>query len=312
MKMKEPIRSYYAIIPANVRYDDELTPNAKLLYGEVTALCNEKGYCWASNSYFANLYGVSTKSISNWVNQLVNSGYLTSEMTYKEGSKEIQSRHLKISSNPMEEKVMTPRTKGNDPMEEKFHTYGRKGYDPMEEKVKDNTTTNNTYNNTINNTSKNTSRNSAKAKYADDSPYLKLSNLLFSKILERNPKHKKPSLQKWADDVRKTIELDKRDIEEYHQVLEWSQSHVFWQNNILSTDKIRKQYDKLYIQMTADKQNKQQPQRKPYSKQKRVVEVPDWMKQQQANQQPQQMLAPEELEGNAERLQRQISEMFGK
>lgn len=30
-------RSYYAIIPANVRYDKRLKPNTKLLYGEITA-----------------------------------------------------------------------------------------------------------------------------------------------------------------------------------------------------------------------------------------------------------------------------------
>ena len=47
--------NYYAIIPSNVRYSD-LKPNAKLLYGEITALSNKHGFCFASNKYFANLY----------------------------------------------------------------------------------------------------------------------------------------------------------------------------------------------------------------------------------------------------------------
>lgn len=133
--MTEIKKSYYAIIPANVRYDENLTPNAKLLYGEVTALCNEKGYCWAGNSYFANLYGVSNVSISKWINQLVKQGYLTSEMQYKEGSKEILHRYLRIVSDPIKEKFNTPPTKVNDPIKDKF---------------KDNNTVNNTVNNIYN------------------------------------------------------------------------------------------------------------------------------------------------------------------
>lgn len=120
-------KSYYAIIPSNVRYDEELTPNAKLLYGEITALCNEKGYCWASNSYFSELYGVSKTSISKWINQLIAKGYVTSEMQYKEGTKEILNRYLRIV---------------NDPIKEKLNT-------PIEEKLKDNNTS---FNNTTNNT----------------------------------------------------------------------------------------------------------------------------------------------------------------
>lgn len=125
-------KSYYAIIPANVRYDKELTPNSKLIYGEITALCNEKGYCWASNSYFSELYEVSNKSISKWINQLIDKKYISSKLIYKEGTKEIKERRLYIGNLP--------------PMEEKFHTYGSNVHEPMEEKVKDNNTINNTIN----------------------------------------------------------------------------------------------------------------------------------------------------------------------
>jgi uncharacterized phage protein (TIGR02220 family) len=125
-------KSYYAIIPANVRYDKELINGAKLLYGEITALCNEKGYCWASNSYFSELYGVSKVTISKWINQLSEKGYVTSEMHYKEGTKEILNRYLRIV---------------NDPIKEKLNT-------PIKEKFKDNNTSFNTtsFNTTFNNT----------------------------------------------------------------------------------------------------------------------------------------------------------------
>lgn len=124
----EEKKSYYAIIPANIRYDKDLTPNAKLLYGEITALCNERGYCWSENSYFAELYGVSNTSISKWINLLVQKGYLSSEITYIKGTKQIDKRYLRIVAYPIEEKL-------NTPIEENF-----KG---------NNTDVNNTSNNTI-------------------------------------------------------------------------------------------------------------------------------------------------------------------
>ena len=96
--MEKQQRSYYAIIPANVRYDKDLAPNAKLLYGEITSLCNEKGYCWASNQYFAELYGVSVLSVKRWVNSLVTKGYVYKTLTYKPNSKEVDKRILSIDS----------------------------------------------------------------------------------------------------------------------------------------------------------------------------------------------------------------------
>jgi len=61
--------SYYAIIPSEVRYSN-LKPNAKLLYGEITALSGKLGYCYATNNYFAELYGVSKNTISSWISDL--------------------------------------------------------------------------------------------------------------------------------------------------------------------------------------------------------------------------------------------------
>ncbi len=77
-------RSYYAIIPAFVRYDEDLPPAAKLLYGEITALCNEKGYCWAGNKYFADLYKCEIRSITRWINILIDKEYL--KMTIEKGN----------------------------------------------------------------------------------------------------------------------------------------------------------------------------------------------------------------------------------
>ena len=91
-------RTYYAVIPAYVRYDKDLTPNAKLMFGELTALSNDKGYCYASNKYFSELYQVSTVSISKWINQLKEKKYIKVSFTYKPNSKEIESRNIYISN----------------------------------------------------------------------------------------------------------------------------------------------------------------------------------------------------------------------
>lgn len=76
--MKKQTPSYYAVIPANVRYS-EISSSAKLLFGEITALSTEKGYCWASNSYFAELYKVHNDTITEWVKQLFDNGFIKIE-----------------------------------------------------------------------------------------------------------------------------------------------------------------------------------------------------------------------------------------
>lgn len=78
--------SYYAIIPAPVRYDSELPDGAKLLYGEITALCEQQGFCWASNTYFGKLYGKSVDTISRWIADLSKRGYIVTEVNNAAGN----------------------------------------------------------------------------------------------------------------------------------------------------------------------------------------------------------------------------------
>lgn len=128
-------KNYFAVIPANVRYDKNITSGAKLLYGEITALSNQEGYCWASNRYFAELYNVSNVTISKWVSQLAKSGHITTEIKYKQGTKQILNRYIKIVHDPTKKSLSTSQRKVNEPLKEKF---------------KDNNTVNNTINNTSN------------------------------------------------------------------------------------------------------------------------------------------------------------------
>lgn len=132
-------KAYYAVIPANVRYDVDLPPNAKLLYGEITALSNEKGYCWASNDYFAQLYGVNKKTVSNWVGLLEAKGYIYRHMEYKTGSKEIKERRIFIHY-PIHKIMEGGEQKNGGGMDKKMDT-------PIHEKMEDNNTSSN---NTIN------------------------------------------------------------------------------------------------------------------------------------------------------------------
>ena len=103
-----------------------------------------------------------------------------------------------------------------------------------------------------NNNDNNDNNDNKKKAFSPNSNELRLSELLLSLILKRNANQKKPELQIWAKDIDKMIRIDKRDTIEIEKVILWCQSDVFWQNNILSTETLRKQYDKLYLKMNSN------------------------------------------------------------
>ena len=100
--------NYYATIPADVRYNKNLTPNSKLLYAEITALSQKDGSCWASNKYFSKLYNVSTVTVSRWISSLVENGFINREIVYKKGTKEIDKRYLQLCNGGINKNVNAP------------------------------------------------------------------------------------------------------------------------------------------------------------------------------------------------------------
>jgi len=108
--------------------------------------------------------------------------------------------------------------------------------------------------------------------YSQTSDEVRLTNLLFSLIRKRNTNWKKEVftekqvntlIQKWAVHIDRLIRLNERTPERIEEIIKWCQEDDFWQNNILSTEKLRKQFDQLEIK--ADKEvEKSSP--KPQSK----------------------------------------------
>lgn len=106
-------------------------------------------------------------------------------------------------------------------------------------------------------------------KYEEESIPFKLAQYLSSEIKKNLPEFKEPDLQKWADEMRKIVEIDKRNPKQVSQLIKWTQQNDFWWKNVMSPSKLRKQYDKLLANAKADKQ-KQQPINKPDTRDKEI------------------------------------------
>jgi len=214
------MKNYYAIIPASVRYDDRLTPNAKLLYGEITALTNDKGYCWASNTYFSELYKVSNTSISKWISQLNKYNYIKIQFLLDDNR--VQKRKIRLA---------TPLTKVKAPIKEILNPPLTKVNDPLEEKLKDNS------NYIVNNNTINKSRKSI-----NDFPSLVLKSFNAFELLfpERNRPKTKNQKIKWLEVIDLADRVDKINPRQLYLICKKAREDEFWSQNFFSIAGIRK------------------------------------------------------------------------
>ena len=92
--------AFWSVITAQVRYDKSLTSSQKVLFAEITSLQSSSGVCWASNNYFARLYGVDPSTVSKWIKGLEDKGYV--KITYVKEGKEVKQRRIELFQQPIE------------------------------------------------------------------------------------------------------------------------------------------------------------------------------------------------------------------
>ena len=92
MKENKKNIGYYSVIPATVLYNKELKANEKLLYAIITSLACKEGYCFASNKYLAEKLDVNPKTVSSWISDLRDRGFIIVELIRNENKQIIQRR----------------------------------------------------------------------------------------------------------------------------------------------------------------------------------------------------------------------------
>ena len=92
---KENINFINVILPISILGDNNLTPLERLLLISILSLCNEKGYCWATNEYFAELFNVRKQTISKSISSLSKNNYI--ELKFDNSEKNNSKRIIKTS-----------------------------------------------------------------------------------------------------------------------------------------------------------------------------------------------------------------------
>ncbi len=234
--------NYFSIIPATVRYDEELKPNEKLLYGEISALADKGGFCFASNDYFAKLYKVNKKTVSVWINNLRDRGYVVVDFI-NDNKGLVTQRKIYIG------------IVGG--IHKKVEGYPLNNGGGIHKKMEDNNTSINNIlfepkNQVRNEESLSKKNGKKKTVFEHESKQYKcasyLSNMICENIKGAKPKDEN-TLQKWSYTFDLMFRIDEIDPYDVKVVLEFSQMDTFWSKNILSADKFRKQYLQLLAKM---------------------------------------------------------------
>lgn len=81
-------------IPAEIILNKDLSDKEKIILSMVLYLSEEKGSCFASNKYIANIVNVTPERVSKIISSLRDKEYIRVNLKYKTDSKEIEERQI--------------------------------------------------------------------------------------------------------------------------------------------------------------------------------------------------------------------------
>ena len=91
-----------------------------------------------------------------------------------------------------------------------------------------------------------------------------MAQLLVDLIKRNNPDWQlRGNMDTWAEHIDKLHRIDKRTYQQIEFMIRWTQNHNFWQQNILSTAKLRDQFNNLIPKVKAEAAAKYQQNSKP-------------------------------------------------
>jgi hypothetical protein len=89
--MEQP--SWAAVIPNKYLYAKDINSVQKILIGLISGLSNIKGYCFATNDYFAEILDLSKVRVSQLITDLEKKGYL-GRVIYRNDKQQVEKRIL--------------------------------------------------------------------------------------------------------------------------------------------------------------------------------------------------------------------------
>lgn len=215
--------------------DETVSAYGKLIYCCLGMYVDKNGYCWPSTKTISANVGISRPTVLKAIQELIKAGYV-----------ECQKRNNEENNADISNLYYLPRVKEIDTGVNVIDRGCKGGLHPRVNEVDTN----------FNNKNFKDITNICPRKISD--LHLSLATFFQGLIRERKADYKfTGTVEKWADTIRLMIEKDGRAAERIRAVIKWSQADSFWQNNILSPDKLRKQFDRLEMQM-----NKELPKRK--------------------------------------------------